>query len=114
MHETREFMPAVIELAELLGWRVYHQGGDIRKGVRSATGPGFPDLVMVRTGELLFVELKSETGYVSDAQVAWLQALAEVVDSESDSGYGSGGTGIAVHVWRPAQWLDGTIERALR
>ena len=107
MHETREFMPAVIELAELLGWRVYHQGGDIRKGVRSATSKGFGDLVMARErgARLIYAELKSEKGVMSPDQVAWMRCMLAVADRSQT---------VEAVQWRPAQWLDGTIERALR
>ena len=108
MHETREFQPAVVELAKAQGWMVYHTH-DSRK-----SESGFPDLVMVRNGRLLFVELKSAKGVTTEAQHAWLLALGEVVESEGDSGYGSGGTGIGVHLWRPEHWHDGTIEEVLR
>ena len=108
MHETKEFMPAVIAMAEMRGWRVYHTH-DSRRSAK-----GFPDLCMVRGSRLLFVELKSVKGVVAPEQHEWLLALREVVESEGDSGYGSGGTGIGVHLWRPEQWHDGTIERVLR
>ena len=42
LHETREFMPAVVELAKRFGWLLYHT----HNSRRSASG--FPDLVMVR------------------------------------------------------------------
>jgi hypothetical protein len=75
-------------------WLVYH-GASINRG----TG-GYPDLTMVHpTGKLLMVELKSESGVVSNAQHAWLNALAAA--------------GVRVAVWTPADLASGTIERAL-
>lgn len=50
---------------------------------------------------LLAVELKREGGRPTAAQHAWLAALG-------------GCPGVEVDVWRPAQWHDGAIERALR
>ena len=49
---------AIVELAELLGWRVFTVRRSDRAIVASRTGAGFPDLVMVRSGRLLAVELK--------------------------------------------------------
>ena len=108
MHETKEFMPAVVEMAKRFGWRVYHTL-DSRRCAK-----GFPDLVMVRDFELIFAELKSEKGVTTPEQHEWLLALGEVVESEGCSGYGEGGTGIAVHMWRPEHWWSGEIERVLK
>ena len=106
MHETKEFMPAVVELAKTCGWRVYHTH-DSRK-----SEAGFPDLVMVRDGTLVFVELKSRAGIVTDEQHLWMLALREV--EQSTSWCSPGARRVFVHIWRPEQWHDGTIERALR
>ena len=51
-----EFQAQVIELATTLGWLVYHTY-DSRRSVY-----GFPDLVLVRCGRVIFMELKSEKG----------------------------------------------------
>ena len=48
--------------------------------------PGFPDLVLARDGEVLFVELKSSKGKPTTEQVIWLNELG-------------GGC-----VWRPDDW----------
>ena len=92
---------AIVELAELLGWRVYTVRRSDRAIVASRTGAGFPDLVMVRGSRLLAVELKRESAKPTAAQDAWLAAFA-------------GCPGVEVDVWRPAQWHDGAIERTLR
>ena len=92
---------AVVELAEWLGWRVYTVRRSDRAIVASRTGAGFPDLLMVRAGRLLAVELKRESTKPTAAQHGWLAAL-------------DGCPGVEVDVWRPAQWHDGAIERALR
>lgn len=49
--------------------------------------PGFPDLVLARNGEVLFVELKSEKGKLSPEQRDWLA-------------HTNG------RLWRPADWPD--------
>ena len=92
---------AIVELAELLGWRVFTVRRSDRAIVASHTGAGFPDLMMAREGRLLAVELKRESTQPTEAQRAWLAALGRC-------------PGIEVHVWRPPQWRDGSIERTLR
>ncbi len=87
-----EFQQMIIDRAKLLGWLVYHT----HESRRSA--PGFPDLVMSRRGRVLFVEVKSQKGKVSEAQQCWLDSLSRCHALE-------------VHVWRPAQFP--TIERVL-
>ncbi|WP_346927547.1 hypothetical protein, partial [uncultured Arthrobacter sp.] len=75
----RELQDAVIELARLLGWRVAHfRPARVRRGGReiyetpvAADGKGWPDLVLVRGSRLIFAEMKSGTGRLSDAQIAW-------------------------------------------
>jgi hypothetical protein len=64
----RDFQVAMMELAHLLGWRLYHTW-DSRK-----SEPGFPDLVMVRD-RVVFAELKSPRGRLRKDQAAWLCAL---------------------------------------
>ena len=93
---------AIVELAELLGWRVFTVRRSDRAIVASRTGAGFPDLVMVRAGRVLAIELKRDgRRKPTPAQDAWLAAL-------------DGCPGVEVDVWRPAQWRDGAIERTLR
>ena len=67
----------------------------------AADGAGFPDLVLAKPGRLLFVELKSENGRLSQEQARWLAALGLTERAE-------------VKVWRPSDWLGGTIEAVLR
>ena len=82
---------AVIELAKLYGWKVHHT-----RAVQMPSGKwstpiqghaGFPDLVLVRPPDTIFVELKSAIGKTSDKQDEWIAALFEA--------------GQEVHVWRP-------------
>jgi len=56
----------------------------------AADGKGFPDLVLVNTGTVLFVELKTETGRLSPDQLRWEEALRM-----ADANY---------EVWRPSDW----------
>lgn len=82
---------AVIELAHWYGWKVHHTRNTQLPSGRWATpisgDNGFPDLVLVRAGELIFVELKSAIGRTSQAQDEWLNLLQTA--------------GQEVHIWRP-------------
>lgn len=72
----------VLEAAERFGWRWYHTHDSRRSNA------GWPDLVLWRPPELVFVELKRQRGKVSAVQA---QTLADLEDC-----------GCEVHVWRPA------------
>jgi hypothetical protein len=87
----RGFMESLLMYARLMGWRVYHTHDSRR------SEEGFPDLVMVRRGVEIFVELKTESGVVSGEQQAWLDDLAATPNG--------------VYVWRPGDWPQ--IERVL-
>lgn len=95
-----EFQKAVIEYAQMRGWRVAHfRPARTEKGWRTAVtgdGVGFPDLVLVRR-RVIFAELKSDTGCVSVAQADWINALHDA--------------GQEAYVWRPKDWDQ--IERTL-
>ena len=91
----RQLQDAVLRLAGLLRWRCYHTHDSRRSHA------GFPDLVLIRPPRCLFVELKSAKGRVRPEQEAWLCDL-------------SGCEGVESALWRPSDWLDGTIEAALR
>ena len=91
-----ELQKAVIELAQTFKWRVYHTHDSRRSQA------GFPDLCMVREA-IIFAELKSEKGKIRPEQQEWIDAL-----------WNASGTSTEVYVWRPADWLSGAIEMALR
>lgn len=92
---------AVIELAQLLGWRVAHfRPARTAQGWRTAVagdGAGFPDLVLTKA-TVLYAELKAQKGRVSPDQAAWHDALRAA--------------GQEVVVWRPSDWA--AIEARLR
>lgn len=79
------FQQQVEGLARVYGWRRYHTHDSRRSNA------GFPDLVLVRGPELLFVELKTARGRVRREQLEWLEALRAV-------------PGIEVYLWRPEDW----------
>lgn len=86
----KELLQLVEDTARRFGWLTYHTHDSRR------SEPGFPDLVLCKpeTGrypaQLLYVELKSETGRVSAAQIRWLDALKA--------------NRVEVHIWRPSDW----------
>lgn len=100
----RELQTAVIECAQLLGWKVAHFRPALTgKGWRTpveADGAGFPDLVCVRHARMLVLELKSDRGRMSVAQVDWLAAFQAA--------------GVEALVLVPADWESGFVEKLLR
>lgn len=66
------FQAQVKELAQLFRWHVYHTH---RSQYSEA---GFPDLICVRDGVIVALELKTETGKVTAEQTTWLAELGEV------------------------------------
>lgn len=100
-----QLQAAVLELCSRLGYAVAHfgpamtgAGNWITAGTSGATG--FPDLVICGRGRLLFAELKSAKGKPAERQLMWLDRLRKA--------------GCETHVWRPADWADGTIEMTLK
>lgn len=81
----RDFQWAIIEVAEENGWTFYHTYNSRR------CVAGFPDLVLVRNGVLIFSELKVGKNKTTAAQERWLDALAAV-------------PGVRVRRWRPEHW----------
>jgi type IV secretory pathway protease TraF len=105
----KTFQTTVIDLAAAGRWMHYHTF-DSRRST-----PGFPDLVLVRPPELLFVELKTDRGVLSPHQHSWIDALREVTAAVvANVGVAAAGVScprVEVHVWRPADLDD--IERRL-
>ena len=93
MVSERDFQNTVIELAKLNGWLVHAERHAMKKDGSWITpiqgDAGFVDLVLVRD-RVIFAELKSEKGKVSDAQWGWIDALRMV--------------GKEVYIWRPSDW----------
>lgn len=81
-----ELDSALREASKDAGWIRYHT----YRSVRSPAG--FPDLVLVRPPEILFVELKSAKGKLTAEQETWLASLRAC--------------GLEVYVWRPADYED--------
>lgn len=79
-----QFQTKVVDLCKWYRLMVYHTYDSRR------SNPGFPDLVIVGPGGVIFAELKSSTGKVSLAQQEWIDKLNS-----------AGGT---AYVWRPEDW----------
>ena len=70
----QQLLDAIVQAAKLHGWMVAHfRPALTAKGWRTPMqgDPGFPDLVLARKGEVLFLELKSQKGRMTEAQTAW-------------------------------------------
>ena len=65
-------MAEVLNLLSLRRWRCYHTFDSRR------SAPGFPDIIAVRGRRMLAIEVKTEAGKVTDEQLEWLRAFAEV------------------------------------
>jgi hypothetical protein len=91
--DEKTFQAAVIRRAKELGWRHYHTHDSRR------SPSGFPDLVLVRCGRLIFAELKRQEGGILTAeQKNWYDDLRDACRE--------------VYLWRPADWPQ--IEEVLR
>lgn len=105
-----DLQQSVVDLAHLYGWRIAHfrsvlvtkkDGTTFWQTPVAADGEGFPDLIAVRRNRILAIELKRERGKPDPNQVAWLHAFMLTRRIET-------------FLWKPSQWLDGTIEALLR
>lgn len=103
-----ELQDEIVERLQTLDFLVAHfrPAKVMRAGIEKyetpvgGDGAGWPDIVAVNpvTGQCLVLELKSETGTVSDAQLEWLKAWTAV-------------QGVTAMVIRPSSWQD--FERLL-
>jgi hypothetical protein len=97
----KDFQKAVTDALNALGWRWYHsRPARTSKGWRTALSgdAGYPDITAVRRDRVLFIELKTERGRLSEEQGVWLADL--------------GAAGAEVFCWRPSDWPE--IEATLR
>lgn len=99
------FQAQVLELAHLRQWETFHvRAGRTLDSWRTpgsgTMAKGWPDLVLVRPrdGRLLFIELKTDAGKLTEEQRRVIDVLRSV-------------SGIHVDIWRPADWDH--IERVL-
>ena len=114
----KELTSKVIDVAHKLGYLAYHQqsavparmctrcGATVRGGHSLIQGDaGFPDLVLVRNGRILFVELKREKGgKLTPSQEQWLLSLGVAALKAPN---------IKVQVWHPSHLKTGIIDKIL-
>jgi hypothetical protein len=108
-----ELQTLVMDWAKLNKWRQTHfRPARTRAGWSTPLqgDPGFPDLVAVRPGRLVFAELKSETGEATADQLGWLAGLWSI--EEQIRARCNGWSPIETHLWRPSDWSQ--IEEVLR
>jgi len=112
-----EFLTTVIELAQFAGWKVAHfRPARTKDGWRTAVAGdvGFPDLVLAKSGSVIFAELKSQSGRVDTSQKEWLAALT---DTDPDVWSGVQVAAVAsgsehfpqlfsVYLWRPSDMSE--------
>jgi hypothetical protein len=95
-----QWQQQVIELAQLYRWRIHHcRPAQNSRGQYSTPiqgDPGFPDLVLARGGRVLFIELKRNSGVLTDHQQAWRDVLLG---------------GVEWFCWRPRHWPE--VQEAL-
>jgi hypothetical protein len=112
-----QFMGNVREHAKARGWLDYHTH------IAKRSAEGFPDLVLVRDGRLVFAELKREkptpcspSMHVkldpTPAQQQWLDELAGFAVRANMLPARDGMPTVWVALWRPSDWPE--IERVLR
>lgn len=91
-----EFQRYVLAVAEQEGWLTCHVRRSIMSDGRILTAtssPGFPDLVLVRPPQLVFLELKSHRGKPSPDQRVWIRSIQACDGSEA-------------YVVRPGDWRE--------
>ena len=98
MIKEKDFQQGVVELARFNGWKVFHPY-ESRRCV-----PGYPDLTMVRVSDrrIIFAELKTEKGRLSEYQKEWGEALTQIASEDNAVSY---------YLWRPSDWDE--IEKVL-
>lgn len=67
-----EWSGEIIDAANVGGWLWYHTH-DSRRSPK-----GFPDLTLTRGDELVFFEVKKQTGVVTPDQQEWIDRLSQV------------------------------------
>jgi hypothetical protein len=81
----------ITDLCDLLGLKWHHETDSRR------SKSGFPDLVICGCYGVIFAELKTEKGRVSQEQQDWLDAL---YFGETDY------TTVWSYIWRPSDWPE--------
>ena len=84
-----DFQSVVMALAKQYDWETFHASVHRVADTYRTDGRGFPDLVLAHpTRGVIFAELKTERGRLTDAQKDWATALSPHVEW---------------YCWRPSQ-----------
>jgi hypothetical protein len=97
-----------LALARTLHWLTHHcRPAWTEKGWRTPVqgDRGFPDLILVRAGWLLAVELKRQRERLTTTQEEWRAGFEELTATP--------GSRVRYFVWRPSDLLDQTIRATL-
>ena len=84
-----DFQRQVIKAAEMFFWAIYHVT-NVKGRLLAWSSLGFPDLVLCHGHQVLYRELKTDTGRLSTDQKSWIALLNRA--------------GQDVGVWRPKDW----------
>ena len=82
----KQFLQQVTELCRLLGYDYYHTW----KSIHSPAG--YPDLTIVKSPRLIFVELKIGKAKLTIFQEKWMQYFRDC--------------GVEAYVWRDTMWEE--------
>lgn len=100
----RDLVSGILDVARILGYRSAHFRPAMTKhGWKTAVqgdGKGWPDIVLVGHGRILFRECKVGRGTLSAEQAEWIRELEA--------------SGADVGVWTDEMWVAGLIEAELR
>jgi len=90
-----DFARAVVDLALSCGWKVKREPPWRAACRKDDSAKGFPDLVLVDSARVLFVELKREGGRLGARQEEWRVVLEHAAQWNKYIEY---------HIWRPSDW----------
>jgi len=91
MITEKQLREQVRDLCKVFGWKFYFTWTSIH------SPRGMPDLILCKPPRLIFAELKTEKGQLSDKQQEWLDLLDEC------------GGNIERYVWRPGD-IENIVE----
>lgn len=80
-----KFQTRVMAVARVAGWVWRYHTHDSRR-----SESGMPDLLLLRDGDMIFAELKTETGPVAQVQYDVLELIRS--------------NGVDAYLWRPSDW----------
>lgn len=92
----REFQREVINHLKAAGWRVAHFGNTVKfvpnkgggyKVIGDPDAKGFPDIIAVKGGRIIALELKGEKTRIQPEQALWIADLRAA--------------GVEAYIWRP-------------